>query len=261
MALSSDTKWTIGVGASVLVGVGWAVVHLTGLQTEMERNLSEAITETEGRLTARLDRVDTRFTDDMREAERRLTEQITKLDTRLRTVEGETASLASVEASLTQTIKGSETRIAQGLKETEQRLTAEIDQIEGRLRKVEGESAALGALVKSTWTPESALWSLQAKALPGGKLAELVAGTVEPDPSLEAVKEAMSKAGGDIKWVTTPFGYSYAGGPLIEAYRAVLKDHPEIAQAYQEAVLKELGLRSGGSGESDAPSAPAPDSE
>ena len=119
MALSEDTKWTIGMGAGLLAAIGWAVLHLTDLQTEMEKRLSGNITTAEDRLTERIALVDKRLTDDLHGVEARLGEQITKLDTGLRLIEGETATLAGVEGRLAETINASEIRLSQGLQETE----------------------------------------------------------------------------------------------------------------------------------------------
>ena len=256
MALSSDTKWTIAVGASVLAAIGWAVIHLTSLQTEMERRLSANIAGTENRLTERIDRVDNRLTQDLSDTEGRLTEQITKLDTGLRTVEGETASLAGVEARLTQTIEASETRLSQGLEEAEQRLTAEIDQVEGRLLKVEGESAALAALVKNTWSPEEVLWPLQTGTIQAGKIAEMMGGEVHPVGNLDTLTKTMHEGGINVKWIAIPVKNPYASGPLAEAYRQTLKTHPEFAKAYREAILEKLGLATGGTGAPPASDTP-----
>ena len=244
MALSDNTKLVLTVlgtgvtlGVAILGGIGWAVTHLTGLQTEMENRLSETITASENRVTQRIDEVDNRLTGDLDEVEARLAEQITKIDTGLRTVEGETATLSGVEARLTQTIESSETRLSQGLQDVEKRLTGQIDKLDNRLLQVEGESARLAAMVKSNWTSQDLLLPFEAESF-----SEVFTGEVQPVGSMDTL-EAFKKGGLNVKWVAMPVTKPYASGPLAEAYRETLQKHPEFAQAYWEAVQKHLGVK------------------
>ena len=186
--MNENTRWIAGTGIVLLIAIVASVYtgvsHLTGLQTEMEHRLSENITGTGDRLAQRIERVDTRLTEDLHEVEGRLVEQIAKIDTGLRTVEGETATLAGVEARLTQTIEASGTRLAQGLQETEQRLTSRIDKIDDRLLRVEGESARLTAIVKSSWTPGDAIWPVDKETV-----AKVIAAKGLPADAIESFKE------------------------------------------------------------------------
>ena len=140
MPLSPDTKWTLGVGFTVLAALGWTVNHLTDLQIGMENRLN----------------------DNTNAAESRLSERIDKVDARLSALEDETATLAAVQAQLTQmtrTIADNQTRLSQALRETENRLTTRIDRIGERLLHVEGENAKLAALMQSNRDSTWPVWS------------------------------------------------------------------------------------------------------
>ena len=247
MALSDNTKLVLtvlgtGVTLSIAIigGIGWAVTHLTGQQTEMENRLSANITTSENRLTQHIDQVDKRLTGDLNEVGARLVEQITKLDTGLRAVEGETATLAGVEARLTKTIESSETRLSQGQQGVEKRLTAQIDKIDDRLLQVEGESARLAAIMKSRSIPAQWIWTAGK-----GALAEMMAGGekfASEGGKVQAVAnpEAMdSLKGSDMKieFFMSPFSvinpyFTEASG---KAYIEGLEKHLAALKAAQRA--------------------------
>ena len=235
MAVSENTKLVLTVlatGAGLLAAIGWAVNHLTDLQTEMENRLSANITASEGRVTQRIDEVDKRLTDNFR-----------SVATDLRMVEGETAPLAGLEIRLTETIQASETRLSREVQGAEKRLTARIDKIDDRLLEVEGESARLSAIVKSRWFPSEVNWPLEA-----GKISEFIIGDTSPIAGLETL-EAMKKAGLNVQWMGKPVRYQVTNQPLLEAYRQTLQKHPklaeEVVQTYTDLVRIQLGLKAG----------------
>ena len=136
MALSSDTKWTIGVGASVLAAIGWTVMYLTGLQTEMENRLSGNITAAENRLAQRIDGVDS---------------GLEGVDSRLRAVEQKTSALAGVEDRLSQQVATAENRLAEDIRNVEDRLIAYIDKLEARVGTIEQTTSTLASITPGYW--------------------------------------------------------------------------------------------------------------
>ena len=147
MALSEETRWTIGIGADLgaglLAAIGWAVLHLTNLQTEMEERLSENIIAAESRLTGRINQVDGR---------------LDKVDSRLGAVEQKTAVLAGIEDRLSQQVATAENRLAEDIRNVEDRLIGHIDKLDGRLGAVEQRTTALAGIVQSRWTPTRVIW-------------------------------------------------------------------------------------------------------
>lgn len=248
--MSDNTRWIVGTGIVLLIAiiasVYTGVSHLTGLQSEMERRLSEKITGTEERLAQRIERVDNRLADDLSKVQAQLGEQIGNVATDLRTVEDETAPLADLADRLVETIESSEKRLSQDLQGTEKRLTARIDKIDDRLLKVEGESASLSAIVKSSWVSGEASWPLSRYE----EVSGYIAGGPDTPPDPE-IMEAMKKAGINVQWIGKPMNYRFANEPLLNAYRHTVQKHPDVAeelvQAYAELVREQLGLRTGDS--------------
>ena len=242
--MSENTRWIVGTGIVLLIAiiasVYTGVSHLTRLQGEMERRLSENITGTEERLAQRIERVDNRVTDDLAEVQARLGEQIGNVATDLRTVEGETAPLAGLELRLTETIQASETRLSREVQDAEKRLTARIDKIDDRLLEVEGESARLSAIVKSSWGPSEVSWPLEM-----GKIPEVMIS--DADTLAGEWIKAAKEGGVNVQWIGKPINYRFANAPLLNAYRQTLQKHPEVAeevvQAYADLVRQQLGLR------------------
>ena len=132
MALSSDTMWTIGVGASVLAAIGWTV----GLQTEMENRLSGSITAAENRLAQRIDGVDS---------------GLEGVDSRLRDVEQKTSALAGIENRLSQQVATAENRLAEDIRNVEDRLIAYIDKLDARVGTIEQTTSTLASITPSYW--------------------------------------------------------------------------------------------------------------
>ena len=238
MPMSEESRWVVGTGLALLLVLGGGVTYLRSTQGDMEDRLTTALTATEDRLTQRIDQADKRLTKDFGEVEKGLGEQIEKLDTALRTVEGETATLAGVETRLTQTIEASEARLSENLQNSEKRLTGRIDKIDDRLLKVEGESARLATLVKSEWAHGEVIWPLGAE-----KFAELFTGEVQSVADVDALK-AMQQTDIGVKWLMmNPYGRGTFATAIAKAYRDTLQKHPEIAQAYVEALQKQFGLQ------------------
>ncbi len=245
--MSENTRWIVGTGIVLLIAIITSVYtgvsHLIGLQTKMERRLSENITGTEERIAERIDRVDNRLTADVAKVQVELGKQIGNVATDLRTVEGETAPLAGLEVRLTETIQGSETRLSREVQDAEKRLTARIDKIDDRLLKVEGESARLSTIVKSNWAPGEAIWPLGY-----GPISELMVSGTTPVATGEWKKamETMKDAGINMQWIGKPVSYRAANQPLLEAYRQTLQKHPELAEevvnAYAKLMREQLGL-------------------
>ena len=213
MKLTQETL-AIGSATVVILGtIGTGFWLLDANQTEMEARLSKDISQAEERLAQRISQVDGR---------------LEKVDIGLRTVEGETTTLAGVEARLTSTIESSETRLSQGLQDVEKRLTAQIDKIDDRLLEVEGESARLTAIVKSNWTASDLIWS------------DIVTGKVQPVANVDDL-EALKGSKINVQFHAMP-AFPYRKGAFIQAYNEALRKHPEFAKAYAQAVLKSLGL-------------------
>ena len=213
MALSEDTKWTIGIGAGLGVGlltaIGWAVLHLTDLQTRMETRLSENITAAESRLTERINQVDGR---------------LDKVDSRLGAVEQKAAVLAGIEDRLSQQVATAENRLAEDIRNVEDRLIGHIDKLDGRLGAVEQRTTTLAGIVRSRWTPSRVIWPKDeesiAKVALGQENMDFVSyqGQGKFDPK---TLERMKELGLQTEYFLTPVPYVSLGGGNVTIQQVI----------------------------------------
>ena len=235
MALSSDTRWIIGIGATlnagILATVGWAVLHLTDLQTQSEGRLTSRVSRVEDQLTNKIGASETRLSQDIQKVETQLLQRIADVDTGLRAVEGETAILVGVETRLTEKFDATTARLSENIQGAEKRLTAQIANVSTRLLEVEGETAKLTGMVETSSIAAQWFWPVE-----GGTLTEMMAGPVES-----------TTEGGELQAVATPTARDvlkedfihletfYASVPAITTYRKV-----RFNEAYIEALEKHL---------------------
>ena len=231
MALSEDTKWTIGIGAGVgaglLAAIGWAVLHLTDLQTKMETRLSGNITAAESQLTERINRVNGR---------------LDKVDSRLGAVEQKTAVLAGIEDRLSQQVATAENRLAEDIRNVEDRLIGHIDKLDGRLEAVEQRTTALAGVVQSRWLPTKVIWPKDEESIAKAGLGQENMGFVSYQGQGKfdtKMLERMKELGLQAEYFLTPVPYVSLGGGNV-TMQQVIEAIQGAGQAAEDA--KDLAL-------------------